>query len=224
MYLIFDTETADAPPKNKIRNAAPKNDWSIWPRLVQLGFIIYDKYRNPIKVYDKIMKPNGLFKIEPGAQNVHGISIEMAEEKGIPPEEIIKDFYDALNDVKYVICHNIDFDNNVMLAEHFKNKIKIKPNNNERIKICTMKQATNYCKIIPDEHWKTEYKWPSLEELHKKLFGYTFEDAHNAIIDVKATAQCFWELIDRNVIFLNDDNVLRKEFVETHPDSDTINY
>ena len=213
MYLIFDVETADAPPKSKVRKLADERDWSIWPRLVQLGFVLYNKHREPIIEYDKIMKPDGRFIIQEGARNVHKISTEMAEEQGISAEEIFRDFYDAMNQAQYVVCHNLDFDNNVMLAEHYKNQIKSKPNSNERIKFCTMKSTTDICRIPHPNSWEPDQlKWPTLSELHQFLFGYTFADAHNAMIDVKATAQCFWELIDRNYILSDDPSILRCQF------------
>jgi DNA polymerase III epsilon subunit-like protein len=213
MYLIFDTETADKPPDKKTRNATHERDFSIWPRLVQLAFVIYDKERKIIKEYDQIIKPHGKFIIEKGAEEVHGISTERAEAEGIDAEIPIREFYKAMSNVKYVVCHNIDFDYNVMLAEHYKNQIKVKPNNNERIKVCTMMDSLFYCDLPPTWYKPHEPKWPKLEELHEKLFGYVFKGAHNAMIDVRVTAQCFWELIDRKVINLNDDNVLRKDFI-----------
>jgi DNA polymerase III alpha subunit (gram-positive type) len=50
----------------------------------------------------------------------------------------------------------------------------------------------NYCAIPPFRYGK--YKWPKLSELHQKLFGTDFEEAHNANVDIQATAKCFWEL------------------------------
>ncbi|MCP4457898.1 MAG: hypothetical protein GY816_07730 [Cytophagales bacterium] len=37
-------------------------------------------------------------------------------------------------------------------------------------------------------------KWPSLSELHYKLFRRGFDEAHDAAADIQATAKCFWEL------------------------------
>lgn len=34
----------------------------------------------------------------------------------------------------------------------------------------------------------------NLAELHYKLFRTGFEEAHNAAVDINATAKCFWEL------------------------------
>ena len=57
-------------------------------------------------------------------------------------------------------------------------------------KICTMEKSTTFCAI--DEMFG--YKWPKLSELHYKLFGTGFAEAHNAAVDITATAKCFWEL------------------------------
>lgn len=53
-----------------------------------------------------------------------------------------------------------------------------------------MEKSTNYCKI--DGPYGN--KWPNLSELHYKLFGTGFEEAHNAALDITATAKCFWEM------------------------------
>ena len=57
-------------------------------------------------------------------------------------------------------------------------------------KLCTMKSSTGYCKI-PGNYG---YKWPKLSELHLKLFGEDFEEAHDASADINATEKCFWEM------------------------------
>ena len=57
-------------------------------------------------------------------------------------------------------------------------------------KICTMEKTTDFC-AIPGAYG---YKWPRLSELHYKLFGKHFEEAHNAAVDINATAKCFWKL------------------------------
>ncbi len=51
--------------------------------------------------------------------------------------------------------------------------------------------SMNFCKI-PGRFGN--YKWPTLSELHIKLFGKDFENAHDALADITATADCFWEL------------------------------
>jgi hypothetical protein len=36
-------------------------------------------------------------------------------------------------------------------------------------------------------------------ELHQKLFECGFEDAHDAMADITATARCFWEMMRRGL-------------------------
>lgn len=59
-----------------------------------------------------------------------------------------------------------------------------------------MESSTDYCKL-PGPYG---YKWPSLSELHYKLFNHNFEEAHNANIDVKACAKCFFKLKSEGVL------------------------
>ena len=63
-------------------------------------------------------------------------------------------------------------------------------------RLCTMQASTAYC-AIPGPYG---YKWPKLDELHRKLFGQGFTGAHNAASDIGATAKCFWELRRRRLI------------------------
>ena len=45
-----------------------------------------------------------------------------------------------------------------------------------------------------------QFKWPTLTELHQKLFNKGFGEAHDAAYDVDATARCFFELCRLRVI------------------------
>jgi len=59
-----------------------------------------------------------------------------------------------------------------------------------------MDESTDYCKI-PGSYG---YKWPSLSELYFKLFDKDFEDAHDAVVDVRACTECFFKLKNKGVI------------------------
>ena len=75
------------------------------------------------------------------------------------------------------------------------NKANILP---DKKGICTMLSSVDYC-ALPGRYG---YKWPSLSELHIKLFNKDFENAHDAMSDISATADCFFELEQRSVINL----------------------
>lgn len=61
-----------------------------------------------------------------------------------------------------------------------------------------MESSTNFCAI--PSNWGL--KWPTLTELHTKLFKEGFDGAHDALDDVKACARSFFELTKMGVIKL----------------------
>ncbi|MPQ47089.1 3'-5' exonuclease [Marinifilum sp. N1E240] len=183
MYLFFDTETTGL-PKNW---GAPVTDIDNWPRLVQLAWLLYDSKNQEIKSANRIVIPEG-FTIPTEASNVHGISTERAHKEGIDLTDALNEFSSALEEANFLIAHNISFDEKIAGAEFIRKNISNKLNNIP--KICTMKTTTNICKI-PGRYG---YKWPNLTELHNHLFNKGFDDAHDALADVKACADCFFEL------------------------------
>ncbi|SOD14324.1 3'-5' exonuclease [Pedobacter xixiisoli] len=190
-YLFFDTETSDLPKNYN----APPSDTSDWPRLVQLGFAIYDENRVLLQKECWLVKPNG-FLISAQATEIHKITTEKAMRQGLELSLVLNKFNEVLKIADYIVCHNVSFDENIMLAE----MIRTGKQNyfNGKNKVCTMKNTTNYCKIVSSKGYGG-YKWPSLSELHFKLFNSNFSNAHNAIADVEATVRCFWKLKDLKV-------------------------
>ncbi len=183
MYLFFDTETTGLPKNWK----APVTDLNNWPRLVQLAYLFYDLNGNKISGGDYIIKPEG-FTIPADASRIHGISNERANLEGQPLLQVLQDFKALIDQADYLVAHNMSFDEKIVGAEFLRNRM------NDSIaskrKICTMQSTTNFCAISGPYG----YKWPKLSELHYKLFRTGFEEAHNAAVDINATAKCFWEL------------------------------
>ena len=189
MYLFFDTETTGL-PKNW---NAPVSNSDNWPRLVQIAWLQCDDSGKKILKQCHIIKPDN-FEIPVNAVEVHGISNEKAHEVGIPLKKVLSEFSTVLKSSELLIAHNIRFDEKVIGSEFIRTKIK---NNLCSInKICTMQSTTDFCQI-PGNYG---YKWPSLPELHQKLFSSTFDNAHNALSDVSACAKCFFELKKRKII------------------------
>jgi DNA polymerase-3 subunit epsilon len=189
MYLFFDTETTGLPRNWK----APVSDLNNWPRLVQLAFLYYDSNGNKISGGDFIIKPEG-FTIPIDAARIHGISTERAIREGQPIKSVLQYFQSLITQASYIIAHNMSFDEKIVGAEFLRNGMQnsIQPKN----KICTMEKTTNFCAI----DGPYGYKWPKLSELHYKLFRTGFEEAHNAAVDITATAKCFWELKRKNIL------------------------
>lgn len=183
MYLFFDTETTGLPKNWK----ASVTDLNNWPRLVQLAFLFYDKNGSKISGGDYIIKPEG-FTIPTDASNIHGISTERAIREGKLLKTVLQEFQSLINQADYLVAHNMNFDEKIIGAEFLRNQMP--DSTSKKRKICTMHSTTNFCAI----DGPYGYKWPKLSELHYKLFGTGFEEAHNAAVDINATAKCFWEL------------------------------
>ena len=187
--LFFDTETSGVPLDWK----APASSINNWPRLVQLAWRIYDESGNLIESDCSIIKPDN-FVIPTKVSNIHGITTEKAYVEGKSLESVLEKFKIKLEKVNLLIAHNMEFDEKILGAEFFRLQ-NSNPLSNVK-KLCTMQISTNICKI----NGSYGYKWPKLSELHYKLFKYDFEEAHDASVDIKVTAKCFWELRNRNII------------------------
>ena len=189
MYLFFDTETTGLPRNWK----APVTDLANWPRMVQIAWIYSDQEGNLIESADFIIKPDG-YTIPIGASNVHGISTERAIAEGKDLRTVLSTFNELVGEAKFLVGHNISFDDKIVGAELLRTNIQ--SDFNRKNKICTMMSSTEYCQI-PGHYG---YKWPKLTELHVKLFGEGFDEAHDAAVDIHATEKCFWELRRLGVI------------------------
>ncbi len=191
MYLVFDTETTGLPLNYK----APLTDFNNWPRMVQIAWQIHDIKGELIEVKNYIVKPEG-YTIPYNSEKIHGISTKRALETGLPLGEVLLFFKDALEKAKYIVGHNISFDNSIVGCEFLRSDMS-----NlllEKESIDTKEESTDYCQLPGGRGGK--YKWPNLSELYNKLFNDSFAEAHNASADVEATTRCFLELMRLEII------------------------
>ena len=194
MYLIFDTETTGLPKRWK----APLTDSENWPRCIQIAWQIHDIKGALIRHEDYLILPDG-FTIPFDSEKIHGISTALAENQGTPLAEVLNKFHTALNEVEFVVGHNVSFDRNIMGAEYLRSGLEDVFEQKAVIDTCT-EETARLCQISGGRGGK--FKLPTLSELYYFLFQERFEDAHNATADVEATTRALFEL-------------LRKEFI--HP-------
>lgn len=190
-FLFFDTETTGLPKNWK----ASHKDLNNWPRLVQIAWIVGDENGNIIEQSSYVIKPEG-FEIPIEATNVHRISTKKALLSGYELQFVLNKFNENVAATDYLVAHNISFDINIVASEMF--RLKINSEIFKKKQICTMEQTINFCKL-PGNYG---FKYPKLSELHQKLFQTTFDEAHDASVDIKATYKCFYKLLDINVINL----------------------
>ncbi|RJP92462.1 MAG: 3'-5' exonuclease [Desulfobacteraceae bacterium] len=183
MYLFFDTETTGIPKDYN----APVSDIKNWPRLVQIAWLVTDKNGNEIKSAEYIIKPNG-FSIPEEVAKIHGITNELASRSGVDLKPVLEEITIDISTAMVLVAHNMKFDEKILGAEFLRmgylNHIDEKPRK------CTMQSSTNFCQI-PGPYGN---KWPKLQELYKKLFREDFDNAHNALADVRACSKCYFEL------------------------------
>jgi len=187
MYLVFDTETTGLPK----RWNAPVSDLDNWPRCIQIAWQLHDQWGEIVEYDDFLIQPEG-FEVPYDAEKIHGISTDLATEEGLPLDEVLDAFAQALAKTTFVVGQNVGFDLNIMGAELLRAG---RPNSLEGLAVldtCTEETAL-LCQIPGGRGGK--FKLPTLTELHEHLFQQPFDEAHNATADVEATARCFFELI-----------------------------
>lgn len=192
--LFIDTETTGLPLNNNL----PYTDLKNWPYLVQVALIIEDDNYGILAKRNIILKPDG-YTIPESATKIHGISNEIAVKNGEDRDKVISFLDLALYKSDIIIGHNVSFDLNVIKSEI----IRIKGIENalfkkkKHIVIDTMKMGWNICKI-PNLSFHTRLslpnKYPKLDELYYKLFNKHFNNQHDAMADVQAAYDCYYEL------------------------------
>lgn len=191
-YLVFDCSTIGKPK----RWNASHTDTFNWPRLVHLAYQLYDEDQNLIESGNELVKPAG-FEIPYESTKVHGIAHEQAVEEGKPIEDVLTNFRDVVDRANYLFAFNMRYNFNVLAAEFIRADIKHRMFQTERF--CIMKETTYFCKI-PGKDGR--FKWPTLQELHTKVFGEEYSDQNYADEDVAAASRCLFTLLKRDEIDL----------------------
>ncbi|ARF11596.1 UvrD/REP helicase family protein [Klosneuvirus KNV1] len=192
-YMVVDTETTGLPERPTFGGYYPYTEIDKYngARMIQICWAIYDDGKL-VEIQDYLIRPNG-FVIN--NSHIHGITNQMAR-GGHKLTDVLVKFSQALNNVKYIVGHNIKFDVHIICSELYRNKFH---NTiafiNQKELICTMEKS------IP---LKVDgcLKAPKLIKLYKFLFGKEFEHQHNAKYDVLATGEVFIELTKRKLICL----------------------
>ncbi len=154
---------------------------------MQLAWLLINDETHEVASAEYIARPVG-FTIPGDAARIHGITTEIAAERGVDIKAILDAVVLDIGKASVLVAHNMSFDEKILGAELLRAGC---PNVVEsRKRLCTMQGATDYCRL-PGQYG---YKWPTLQELHTKLFSAPFEGAHRALADVRACARCYFEL------------------------------
>ncbi len=194
LRCFIDTETTGLP----INDNLPYTELDNWPHLVQVALIIEDDNYGILAKRNMILKPDG-YSIPESSARIHGIANAQAIKVGEDRKHVIGFLDQVLSNSNIVIGHNVSFDLNVVKAEIIRvkgieNALFTTKNHNV---VDTMKMGMNICKI-PNlsfhTHMSQPYKYPKLDELYYKLFNKHFNNQHDAMADVQAAYDCYYEL------------------------------
>lgn len=211
MILAYDTETTGL-WKNGL-----SVDHPLQPKICSLSALLISETSEStfevVEMLDVIVKPEGWVipppllpkgvsldeakerKLSINAADVHGITQEIADEKGIPLFDAMKAFNDLATRSSARLAHNEAYDHNVIL--HALKLLKRKMDPAER-RICTMMMAKDYCRLPPNFPGG-DWKWPKLSEAYSHVFGRELQNAHSSIDDITQSVELYQELKRRGV-------------------------
>ncbi|MEN7548405.1 3'-5' exonuclease [Rapidithrix thailandica] len=195
-YVIFvDTETSGLPKDWNKPYSAEKN----WPFIVQIAWTVCTKDGNEIKYENHYIEDKD-YEILEASRQIHGISHEFLQRHGKERREVMQRLLADLK--KYnplVVSHFIPLDYHMLGVGFFRagleNPLQYMP------KFCTMQLTYQF---VGSPH----QKFLRLGQLYTRLFQTTLENQHNALVDARATARCFFELQKRGDI---TDKIITKQ-------------
>lgn len=199
-YLLFiDTETSGIP----LRWDRPYSDQKNWPSVIQVAWIIYDWQANEIRrvceyIYEKDIS------ISKASKKVHHIDIALLAERGTHRKGVLRKLAHDIN--KYnplIIGHFVELDIQILSADFFRAQL-----DNPFIGkdfFCTMLNSEKYA-LNP------QTKYLRLAQLYDYLFKLMPKTLHEALADAELTANCFFELRNRNELAREDFQIQQQRF------------
>lgn len=172
MYIAWDTETTGLP---LIRTSPTLKNIHKYDtcRIVSLAAVKFSSRGREVASFHRIIKPDGYTV---GATEIHGITHDYAMAHGSSFREVFKEFIDFVGPVETLVAHNSRFDENVLLSETL------------RIGL-TMPSFDYVC--TNNMHKEKMFSPIKLINLYTKIFGESFDGAHDALNDARACGQVY---------------------------------
>jgi len=210
--LVFDTETNGLLPKRDKTTRLPViNEY---PYILQLSFVLYNiETSTHEKIYNEYIKVDDSVVISDKITEITGITKEICSTKGVPITSALYDFYHAYMQSDRIVAHNINFDKNMMELEIFRNRDNLRTipeiyflfndmfnsvHNTDTY--CSMQNTKKFCNIMITGKYGPYVKPPRLVELHQKMFNFTPDNLHDALVDTMACLRCYMKYEHNRII------------------------
>lgn len=187
-YLLFiDTETSGLPKKWNKPYDTPNN----WPYVLQVAWLVYESNGTLVKEEDFFIQDDSI-DIEPSAQKIHGITKEFLKQKGIDKQQVLSSLAKDIDQYcPLIVGHFLELDFHVLNAEYF--RIKMPSPLMDKKHFCTMLNTKHLVRNPAANYLR-------LDDLYTLLFHGSLQQHHNALADVKATADCFFAMLQKDDI------------------------
>lgn len=195
MIAFFDTETTGLPNK-RARSVFEQ------PHVLQLAVSLYDEERRPVFELSTLVGIAPNVRLEEKAFETHRISGDLSRQYGVNKKQAIGLIRFAFERASRVVAHNLQFDRNLLTFETEREEL---PNLfTGRDCFCTMEALTPILQLPATEkmlkYGYGPYKNPNLGEAYRHFFQEALVDAHDALVDTRACARVYFEMVDRGLI------------------------
>ena len=175
--LVVDTETVGLP--RRTGSGAVR-----WPRLVEAAWLLLEETGEVLEVQSHLVRPEG-FTVPRRVTEFHTISDALAQEEGKAVADVLAMFMRAVDAASLVVGHNITFDLGVIRSELA--RAGMEDHSRTLPTCCTMKNGAR----LVGARGPRGYRWPTLMELHVRLFAEPYTGRHRALGDARACARCY---------------------------------
>ncbi|WP_201980664.1 3'-5' exonuclease [Hymenobacter rubidus] len=187
-YLLFvDTETSGIPRDwNK-----PYSSRNNWPHIAQLAWVVCTPDGREVKVENHYIQPND-YDMDPEAGSVHGLTLDFLRENGESRHAVMQLLHrDLLRYKPLVVAHFMQLDFH-MVGVGFHRAGLTNPMLGLPV-FCTMRATGPLLRHSTQGFLR-------LGDLYQRLFHKTLENAHDALVDARAAARCFFEMLRQGTI------------------------
>lgn len=196
--LFFDTETTGLVKDNR-PPTDPKQ-----PMPVQIGMKLDAVNRREMMAANYLIVPEG-WTMDAKASEITGLTDDLAKEYGTHLITGVEFFLDMVGNADVIVAHNANFDITVMRRAVFVYHELVGTTYVDPFEgktgVCTMLAALDIVKAPHKNGGKMrgQWKWPKLEECIRFFFNEKLEGAHDALVDVRACARVYYEMLDMGV-------------------------